>query len=230
MISVRDALDHVLRSLPRMGAEQVALTAARGRVLAERSRRRATFRRSAIRPWTAMRCAAPTWPARGPERPVRLRVLETVGAGAVASQPVGAGTATRIMTGAPVPDGADAVVRVEDTARGRRRRRRRAAVARGRQRPRIPARTCAPARACSSRGRLAARRTSACSPRSGCRWCASRAAPRVAILATGDELVDVGEPLGPGQIVNSNAYTLAAAVEEAGGEPSCWASCAIVRS
>ena len=44
---------------------------------------------------------------------------------------------------------------------------------------------------------------------------------RVAILSTGDELVDVGEPLGPGQIVNSNAYTLAAAVEEAGGEPIC---------
>ncbi|MFN8641963.1 MAG: 2-C-methyl-D-erythritol 2,4-cyclodiphosphate synthase [Candidatus Binatia bacterium] len=43
--------------------------------------------------------------------------------------------------------------------------------------------------------------------------------PRVAILATGDELVDVGEPLGPGQIVNSNVYTLAAAVEEAGAEP-----------
>src|SRR5262249_60538306 len=42
---------------------------------------------------------------------------------------------------------------------------------------------------------------------------------RVAIIATGDELVDVGEPLGPGQIVNSNAYTLAAAVEEAGGQP-----------
>jgi molybdopterin molybdotransferase len=41
----------------------------------------------------------------------------------------------------------------------------------------------------------------------------------VAILATGDELVDLGETPGPGQIVNSNAYTLAAAVEEAGGEP-----------
>jgi molybdopterin molybdotransferase len=50
-----------------------------------------------------------------------------------------------------------------------------------------------------------------------CPACASPAV-RVAIIATGDELVDVGEPLGPGQIVNSNAYTLAAAVEEAGGE------------
>jgi molybdopterin molybdotransferase len=46
-----------------------------------------------------------------------------------------------------------------------------------------------------------------------------RRRPQVAILATGDELVDLGQPLGPGQIVNSNAYTLAAAVEEAGGVP-----------
>jgi molybdopterin molybdotransferase len=43
--------------------------------------------------------------------------------------------------------------------------------------------------------------------------------PQVAVLATGDELVELGQPLGPGQIANSNAYTLAAAVEEAGGVP-----------
>jgi molybdopterin molybdotransferase len=43
--------------------------------------------------------------------------------------------------------------------------------------------------------------------------------PKVAILSTGDELVEPGEPLGPGQIVNSNAYSLAAAVREIGGEP-----------
>lgn len=43
--------------------------------------------------------------------------------------------------------------------------------------------------------------------------------PKVAILSTGDELVEPGEPLGPGQIVNSNAYSLAAAVKELGGEP-----------
>ncbi len=43
--------------------------------------------------------------------------------------------------------------------------------------------------------------------------------PRVAILSTGDELVEPGEPIGPGQIVNSNAYSLAAAVKEVGAEP-----------
>ncbi|MDF1579914.1 MAG: molybdopterin molybdotransferase MoeA [Desulfuromonadales bacterium] len=43
--------------------------------------------------------------------------------------------------------------------------------------------------------------------------------PQVAILSTGDELVEPGEPLGPGQIVNSNAYSLAAAIREVGGVP-----------
>jgi molybdopterin molybdotransferase len=43
--------------------------------------------------------------------------------------------------------------------------------------------------------------------------------PQVAILSTGDELVEPGEPLGPGQIVNSNAYSLAAAIREVGGQP-----------
>jgi molybdopterin molybdotransferase len=43
--------------------------------------------------------------------------------------------------------------------------------------------------------------------------------PKVAILSTGDELVEPGEPLGPGQIVNSNSYSLATAVREVGGEP-----------
>src|SRR6185312_15617816 len=53
-----------------------------------------------------------------PDHPVTLRVLETVAAGAFPSLRVEAGTATRIMTGAPIPEGADGVVRIEDTDRG----------------------------------------------------------------------------------------------------------------
>ncbi|MCB0963945.1 MAG: molybdopterin molybdenumtransferase MoeA, partial [Acidimicrobiales bacterium] len=54
----------------------------------------------------------------GPDAPVRLRVVDTVAAGAAATTPVGPGEAVRIMTGAPVPGGADAVVMVERTRGG----------------------------------------------------------------------------------------------------------------
>ncbi len=63
----------------------------------------------------ATRCGAPTWQARRRRDPVRLRVIGEVAAGHVAIQEVGPGTAVRILTGAMVPLGADAVVRVEDT-------------------------------------------------------------------------------------------------------------------
>src|SRR6185295_15903195 len=54
----------------------------------------------------------------------------------------------------------------------------------------------------------------------GCPMVDVRRRPRVAVLATGDELVDLDQALSPGKIVNSNAYTLAAAVREAGGVPN----------
>ncbi len=61
-------------------------------------------------------CGPPTWPTASSGSPVRLRVIETVFAGVAPTHPVGEGEATRIMTGAPMPDGADAVVMVERTS------------------------------------------------------------------------------------------------------------------
>src|SRR5262245_30400598 len=113
MISVREALDCVLRELPRVGSEKIPLTQARGRVLAEAMHAPfdvPPFRNSAMDGYAVRSADVANADA---ARPVRLRVLETVGAGSVASQAVVAGSAIRIMTGAPVPDGADAVVRVE---------------------------------------------------------------------------------------------------------------------
>src|SRR6185295_1987693 len=103
MISVRDALDRVLDGLPRLGSEQVALTQARARVLAApiaAPRDVPPFRNSAMDGY-AVRSVDVAHAT--PAAPLRLRVLETVAAGAVARASVNAGAAIRIMTGAPMP-------------------------------------------------------------------------------------------------------------------------------
>src|SRR5688572_15255555 len=94
-----------------MGADSVSLADAHGRILAEDLRSTVD-----VPPWDnsamdgyAVRAADTT------DGEVALRLLETVGAGAVGTLPVVAGTATAIMTGAPIPPGADAVVPIEDT-------------------------------------------------------------------------------------------------------------------
>jgi molybdopterin molybdotransferase len=218
MISVSEAVQQVLTGLPRLGAEQLPLTAARGRVLAETlvaPRDVPPFRNSAMDGF-AVRSADLT--AVRPGAPARLRVLETVGAGQVATQPVTAGAAIRIMTGAPVPDGADAVVRVEDTADVGEDVEIRVSTVSGAN-VRQPGEDLRAGATVLSAGRLLRPADIGMIASISQPMVRVTRRPRVAILATGDELVDVGAPLGPGQIVNSNAYTLAAAVEEAGGDP-----------
>src|SRR5437667_3847812 len=115
MISVREGLDLILRDLRHLGTEQVALTHAAGRVLAEpvcATRDVPPFRNAAmdgyaVRAADVARAGAPT--------PVALRVLEVVGAGSLPHATVVSGTAIKIMTDSPMPDGAEAVVRIEDT-------------------------------------------------------------------------------------------------------------------
>jgi molybdopterin molybdotransferase len=220
MISVRDALDRVLQDLPRLGGEQVALTAARGRVLAapiQAPRDVPPFRNSAMDGY-AVRAADVA--SASPARAAHLRVLETVGAGSVASQPVRLGSAIRIMTGAPMPEGADAVVKVEDTAEAGDDVDIRAAVAAGAN-VRHPGEDMHAGETVLEAGRILRAADIGLIASLGLPMVRVARRARVAIIATGDELVDVGEHLGPGQIVNSNAYTLAAAVEEAGGEALC---------
>ena len=218
MISVHEALERVLDGLPRLAAEQVALTAARGRVLAtamHAARDVPPFRNSAMDGY-AVRSADVAAAAR--ERPTRLPVLETVAAGAVARHPLAAGAAIRIMTGAPVPEGADAVVRVEDTAEDGADVVVYAAVRAGAN-VRDAGEDLRAGECALAAGRLLRPADVGLIASLGASTVRVIRRPRVAILATGDELVDVGEPLGPGQIVNSNAYALGAAIEEVGGQP-----------
>ncbi len=156
-----------------------------------------------------------------------LEVIEEVTAGRLPTREVGAGQATRIMTGAPVPVGADLVVPIEDTDFQ--------AIDRSTLPGRVTVRKSAPCRAgqfilkqgaavrrgaqVMARGRvLRAQEIAALAELGYARMHVVRR-PRIAILATGDELVPVGEKPGPGQIRNSNEPMLAAQVLQAGGEP-----------
>ena len=149
--------------------------------------------------------------------PVRLPVRGDIAAGQESAQRLEPGTAVRIMTGAPVPEGADAVVPVEWTDGatdevsisrapdlGAHIRRRGEDVAAGEivLEPGTPinARVIAMLAAVGVAGVPVHRR------------------PRVTVISTGDELVDPGVELGPGQIVDSNSYMLTASVREAGAD------------
>ncbi|MGQ0809647.1 MAG: molybdopterin molybdotransferase MoeA [Nitrospiraceae bacterium] len=151
-------------------------------------------------------------------KPVSLQVIEDVPAGKMPSRTVGPGQAIRIMTGAPIPKGADTVIKVEETehtpdtvrifkpeTRGANIRPQGEDVKKG---------DCIIAKGTAIRpgeaGMLAILAKS---------FVLVYQQPRVAILSTGDELADLDERFSEEKIINSNSYGLAAAVQEAGGIP-----------
>jgi len=153
--------------------------------------------------------------------PVTLRVIESIAAGQFPSRVVGAGEATRIMTGAPVPDGVDTVVRVEDTDGG--------TLAVEIRDARDAGKNVRPRGEDIVEGRVAiAAGTPLGAAQIGVLASLGFAevdvirAPRVAILTSGDELVELDrfdEVRAGRKIVSSNGYTLRTLVRAAGGEP-----------
>jgi molybdopterin molybdotransferase len=150
--------------------------------------------------------------------PVELEVVGYLPAGAAPTVPVGAGQAIRIMTGAPVPDGADAIVMVEDTESADRT-----------VRIMKPASTGDAVRAAGSDVPIGAtvleEGTVLRAPHLGVLASLGDAGvivhrrPRVAVLSTGDELVEAGQPLALGQIRESNKAMLLALIAQAGCTP-----------
>lgn len=145
-----------------------------------------------------------------PDSPVRLRIVERVYTGNVPTQTVASGTCAEIATGAPMPDGADAVVMVEETSRVDDEHVAIRAAARAGQ-------NIGPKGADISPGDLVVRRGDLLTPsRIGAVAAVGLAAvevfarPRVAILSTGNEVIAPGTPIGPGQVYDVNRYTLAA--------------------
>lgn len=217
LTEIADARQIVLEHARPLPAEAVPLREALGRALAEpvqASEAIPPFDNSAMDGFAVR--AADTAPA-SERGSVTLAVVGESRAGRPAGRAVAAGEAIAISTGAVLPDGADAVVRVEDTAASDGRVRVEASVRAGLNVRRAgedmrageevlrPGTVLGPAElgVIASVGRADVR-------------CARR--PRVAVLTTGDELHEPGEPLPPGGIRNSNAYTMPALAERAGAE------------
>ncbi|MGQ9586354.1 MAG: molybdopterin molybdotransferase MoeA [Anaerolineae bacterium] len=218
MLSVEEALERVLAAFAPLEGETIPILEGLGRVLAED-----VYAEMDIPPLpnTAMDgYAVQSRDTRGAseERPVRLRVIQDLAAGYVATSEVLPGTAIRIMTGAPIPPGADAIVRFEDT------RLEGEWVAILKQVS--PGKEIRAAGEDVQRGQKVLEKGMELRPQEigmlaalGRPQVQVHRRPRVAILATGDEVIEVNAPWQPGKIRNSNSYANAAQVLRYGGQP-----------
>jgi molybdopterin molybdotransferase len=217
LLSPEQALVLVLERVRPLEAEPVPIAGALGRVLAEdvvSSDDVPPFDNSAMDGF-AVRSADTAGATAG--KPVQLKVIGESRAGKPAASALAGGDAIRISTGAVLPAGADAVVRIEDCAdEGE-------SVAIAVEVP--PGKEVRRSGEDIESGDLVLRRgTLVGAPELGVLAsvgatevkCARR--PRVTVLATGDELVEPGLPLGPGQIRNSNLYSVPSQVEIAGAQ------------
>lgn len=229
MISVEAAYERILSVFKPLEAEGVSLGEALGRVLAEDIHADVDIPPFANSAMDGYAVRSQDTAGANREAPVRLRVIGTLAAGQVPSQALTAGAAIRIMTGAPMPVGADAVVRFEDTSEGDKNTR----MTEARRSDQVsiyhPVVAQDNVRAAAEdirAGELVLAAGTELRPAEigvlasvGRKDCLAHRRPRVAVLATGDELVEPDEPLAPGKIRNSNAYTNAALVEKYGGIP-----------
>jgi molybdopterin molybdotransferase len=220
MISVEEALERILVHIQPLEVTTVPLAQSQGLVLAEdivAQEDMPPFANSAMDGYALL--SKDSKAREG--QPPRLRVTGGVAAGYVAEHAVEEGTAMRIMTGAPVPPGADSVIQVELTR------------SQGPESEWVeilqevaPGNNIRPAGEDMRRGQHVLARGTEIGPwEIGVLATLGRAnvpvirRPRVSILGTGDEVIDVDEALRPGKIRNSNSYLLEAAVRKAGAEP-----------
>lgn len=216
MIKLHEAFEIVLQHTPRLGTERVALLHARGRMLAQEVMSdiymppfpRSSVDGYAVRAEDVLRL------------PARLQVIGNIAAGTYPEFKIAAGTTAKIMTGAPVPEGADAVQMIERTRtlantgeveilEG---------VARGAN--------IAPLGSEAQRGQSVAPSGRFISPAMiGLLAAVGKSevevyrAPAVGLIATGDELVEIAEQPQRAQIRNSNSYALHAQIEQLGARP-----------
>lgn len=218
MISVEKALKTILASARLMGTEKINILDAQRHAIAENiyaGRDIPSIDNSAMDGY-ALRAAD----TRGatPKKPVWFKIIEEIPAGKIPRKKLRSKEAARIMTGAIIPGGADAVIRQENT----------------RREGNLVAVLTPVARKTDIRfagedvrkGKLVIHKNSVLGAAQigmlaalGKKSVLLYKKPRVAIMATGDELVDIDTNPSPGKIVNSNSYSLAALVDDCGGVP-----------
>ena len=218
MITVDDARAAILEKIKPKGMENVSIDDALGRILAEdvmARRNNPPMDNSAMDGYALI---AADIESATPENPIPLEVVEDIAAGAVAAKTLQPKQAMRIMTGAPIPPGADAVLMQEDTDRD-------GATVLVKDKAvlgeniRLSGEDVKAGETVISRGVALTPSHIGMLAVVGRARVAVSQRPTVAILSTGDELVDLDQvPEGP-QIYNSNGYMLAAQVRSAGGVP-----------
>ncbi len=211
MISVEEAVQIILREVHPLAPVRVSFADALGLVLAED-----IYADEPLPPFRAASVDGYAVIAADPA-PVR-RVVGEQAAGYVGDLTVTPGTAARVTTGAPIPTGADAMVMVEFTEEVEGQVAIKTTVQAGSN--------IRPVGQDLSQGQLVlSQGTALGAPEVGLLAMVGHQdvlvypAPRVAVMSTGDELVEPGEPLQPGQIRDANRFSLMSAVREAGGVP-----------
>ncbi len=213
MISVAEARGRIVAALRPTAPEMVALAEAWGRVAAADHAARLTQPPADVSAMDGF-CLRAADGVPG----ARLRIVGSAPAGHPWAGTVGPGEAVRIFTGSVVPAGADAILLVEDAAEADGVVGLREAVTAGRHIRRAGQDFARDQVLVAAGVRIGARAVGLLAAGNH-PWVRVHRRPRVALLATGDEIALPGEPIPPGGIVSSNAHALAGLVRAVGGEP-----------
>lgn len=214
MIPVEEAQQRVLDEVEGLGTEKTPFAEALGRVLREDVRAKVDVPQGDNTAMDGYAVRAEDIA----DAPVELKVIENLPAGIVATRSVEAGTAIRIMTGALMPDGADTVAHVEITDAGSEVVHVYESLKRGTNVRKRGEDMHAGDIVLTDGTPIHAAETGVLASVQQAEVLVGRR-PEVAILSTGDEIIDAGDEMAPGKVINSNSYSLAALVREAGGLP-----------
>ncbi len=218
MLTIDEAVKNILETVKPLGSETVGILESYGRIIAEEVRADSDVPFCDNSAMDGFAVIAEDVKAASEEKPVELKILEKIQAGRVAEHKVEKGTAVRIMTGAPIPQGADAVVMVEYTETRDDRAFIKAPVEKGAN-IRIAGEDVRKGQLLFSHGIRIGPAETGILASAGCAPVKVGRRPVVGILSTGDEIIEPHEPAGIGKVRNSNSYALAALCSSVGASP-----------